>query len=83
MCDTFFIGLNIDSVDFNDRKTEFWSFGPQVILDSTGKIAKHPGVFFYPGIFNKLKDGIMLKVSNILTLTFTTFVLPISKIFKA
>ena len=52
----------MDRVNYHDRSTEFWSFAPDMTLDSKGKRTKQPGVFFYSGIFNKLKDGTMLKV---------------------
>ena len=59
---TTLIGINIDTVDYADRSTEFWSFSPELTLDARGKRCKHPSVFFYASIFNKLRDGTMLKV---------------------
>ena len=52
----------MDTVNYRDRSTEFWSFSPELTLDSRGKKSKHPGVFFYSSVFNKLRDGTMLKV---------------------
>ena len=52
----------MDTVNYCDRSSEFWSFGPDFCLDSRGKRSKQPGVFFYAGIFKKLRDGTMLKV---------------------
>ena len=36
----------MDTVNYHDRSTEFWSFAPDMTLDSKGKRTKQPGVFF-------------------------------------
>ena len=52
----------MDTVNYHDRSTEFWSFAPDMILDSKGNRTMDPRVFFHSGVINKRKDGTMLKV---------------------
>ena len=47
----------MDTVDYSDRSTEYWAFGPNTMLDSRGKITKKSPVFFYLHLFQKLSDG--------------------------
>jgi hypothetical protein len=32
-------GINLDTVDFNDRKTEFWAINVNTVLNSRGQIS--------------------------------------------
>ena len=47
----------MDTVDYTDRASEFWSFSPNTILDSRGMITKRSPVFFFLHLFQKLSDG--------------------------
>ena len=50
-------GINMDTVNYMDRSTEFWSFGTHVTLDSRGRICSNSDVFFYLPLFQGLRDG--------------------------
>ena len=52
----------MDTVNYHDRSTEFWSFAPDMILDSRDNQIIDPRVFSKSGVIKKSKDGIMLKV---------------------
>ena len=59
-------GVNLDSIDFAERKTEYWAINSELTLNSRGKKTNIPGIFFFNDLYKKLDTPSQLRVINIL-----------------
>ena len=39
-------GVNLDTIDFADRRTEYWAVNDELTLNARGKKTNCPGIFF-------------------------------------
>ena len=55
-------GVNLDTIDFADRKTEYWAVNDELTLNARGKKTNCPGIFFYNDLYKKLDTPSQLRV---------------------